>query len=340
MTAPASSTVRYTRTDTAVAVVVALLSPELEKNGVKVETRQPTEEKVAPEVVLPTGETVSGPATVCQYLVQTSGAHAEWLGVSDVEKAEVQQWTIYAASGLLNDLSGDQAAVDAALKSLNTHLATRTFFASTHLTLADIQIYATIYHSFAKLQRAARLNVANLTRFFDLVQHLVHELNPSPPTFPLSLIPIDLEAPPEAKPVEEKKDKKAADGKANGAATEGGKKGKGDVKSATPVAAGDKKEKKGDKKADAKPTPSDQQPSSSKSKSKSKKSAEVLLNEAPAGVEKTPEIQALESTIKEKGDLVRKLKTEGGSAEDVTKAVGELMAAKKKLTEIVAGLQK
>ncbi|KAJ3036339.1 hypothetical protein HDV00_002812 [Rhizophlyctis rosea] len=65
-----------------------------------------------------------------------------------------------------------------------------------------------------------------------------------------------------------------------------------------------------------------------------KASAEVLLSEAPAGVEKTPEILALEKQIKESGDLVRKLKAEKG---DVAGALADLVAAKKKLTEVVGG---
>ncbi|KAJ3053473.1 hypothetical protein HK097_004187 [Rhizophlyctis rosea] len=324
MTAAATSTVKHPKGDVAVAVVASLLSQELEKQGVRVETRQQVADpKVAPEATLPSGETVSGPATVSEYLIKASGGHADWLGASDIEKAEVQQWTLYSATGLAQDLAKeDEAAVTAALKSLNDHLATRTFFASNHLTLADLSIYATIYHSFAKLQRASRLSLANLTRFFDLVQHLVHELTP---TSPLSLLPIDLEAPPEAKPVEEKKDKKAA----SADAPADGKKAKAD--------------KGGEKKKDEKPGGKEEKKAEggkkeSKSKEKKGKSAEALLNEAPAGVEKTAEISDLEKTIKEKGDLVKKLKTEGG---DFAPALADLIAAKKKLTEVVnAALKK
>ena len=74
-----------------------------------------------------------------------------------------------------------------------------------------------------------------------------------------------------------------------------------------------------------------------KGKAKKGKAAEVLLNEAPAGVEKTTEIAALENMIKEKGELVKKLK---GEKEDFAGALGELIAAKKKLTEVVNAVLK
>ncbi|KAJ3272960.1 hypothetical protein HK104_004361 [Borealophlyctis nickersoniae] len=63
-----------------------------------------------------------------------------------------------------------------------------------------------------------------------------------------------------------------------------------------------------------------------------------LLNEAPAGVEKTPEIVELEKKIKEVGETVRKLKAE--KAVGVEQAVAELLEAKKKLTVAVAGVTK
>ncbi|KAJ3041976.1 hypothetical protein HK097_002145, partial [Rhizophlyctis rosea] len=67
------------------------------------------------------------------------------------------------------------------------------------------------------------------------------------------------------------------------------------------------------------------------------KATEVLLNEAPAGVEKTEEILGLEGIIREKGELVKKLK---GEKEDFAGALGELIAAKKKLTETVNAVLK
>ncbi|KAJ3411346.1 putative methionine--tRNA ligase, cytoplasmic protein rar1 [Chytridiales sp. JEL 0842] len=67
-------------------------------------------------------------------------------------------------------------------------------------------------------------------------------------------------------------------------------------------------------------------------KDKAKSSGPALLSEAPAGVEKTETVVKLEAEIKEKGDLVRKLKTAKSPADQVTKAVEELMESKKALT--------
>jgi methionyl-tRNA synthetase len=73
-------------------------------------------------------------------------------------------------------------------------------------------------------------------------------------------------------------------------------------------------------------------------KDKAKSAGSALLNEAPANVEKTESIVKLEAEIKEKGDLVRKLKVDKAAADEVTKAVEELMEAKKALTKEVETL--
>ncbi|KAJ3215037.1 putative methionine--tRNA ligase, cytoplasmic protein rar1 [Dinochytrium kinnereticum] len=66
--------------------------------------------------------------------------------------------------------------------------------------------------------------------------------------------------------------------------------------------------------------------------------APALLTEAPPTVQKTESIIALEVEIKEKGDLVRRLKTEKASAEAVKAVLDELLAAKERLTKEVTDI--
>ncbi|KNC99910.1 methionine-tRNA ligase [Spizellomyces punctatus DAOM BR117] len=78
----------------------------------------------------------------------------------------------------------------------------------------------------------------------------------------------------------------------------------------------------------------------SKRKAAKAKAAAAGLSEAPAGVVKTPEIVELEEQIKLAGDEVRKLKTEKADAEVVKVVVDKLLDYKKKLAEVIEGLQK
>ncbi|KAI8608012.1 tRNA synthetases class I (M)-domain-containing protein [Chytriomyces sp. MP71] len=61
----------------------------------------------------------------------------------------------------------------------------------------------------------------------------------------------------------------------------------------------------------------------------------VLLNEAPAGVVKTPEIVALETGIKEAGELVRRLKADKVVGETFQAALADLTSKKETLTAVV-----
>ncbi|KAI8853017.1 tRNA synthetases class I (M)-domain-containing protein [Chytridium lagenaria] len=70
-------------------------------------------------------------------------------------------------------------------------------------------------------------------------------------------------------------------------------------------------------------------------KKKKSKAASALLTEAPATVDKTESIMAFEAEIKEKGELVRKLKAEKAAAEDLKAALDGLLEAKQKLTKEV-----
>ncbi|KAJ3024144.1 UNVERIFIED_CONTAM: putative methionine--tRNA ligase, cytoplasmic protein rar1 [Siphonaria sp. JEL0065] len=70
-----------------------------------------------------------------------------------------------------------------------------------------------------------------------------------------------------------------------------------------------------------------------------KKAAKVvLLSEAPAGIKKTPEIIALETSIKEAGEVVRQLKTDKVVGDTLQNALAALVKAKEALTAEVAKL--
>ncbi|KAJ3088805.1 putative methionine--tRNA ligase, cytoplasmic protein rar1 [Quaeritorhiza haematococci] len=87
---------------------------------------------------------------------------------------------------------------------------------------------------------------------------------------------------------------------------------------------------------------SEQKEAATSNKKKSSKSSSAAssapgpLNEAPAGITKTPAIIDLEKKIKEQGDAVRKLKTDKAAPEEVKKAVEALLGLKKQLGEEVA----
>ncbi|KAJ3100770.1 putative methionine--tRNA ligase, cytoplasmic protein rar1 [Phlyctochytrium planicorne] len=73
-----------------------------------------------------------------------------------------------------------------------------------------------------------------------------------------------------------------------------------------------------------------------KKKKKGKAKAPELLSEAPANVPKSESIIALEALIKEKGELVRQLKSDKAEAGDLKVALDALVEAKQKLTQQVA----
>ncbi|KAI9328299.1 nucleic acid-binding protein [Zopfochytrium polystomum] len=187
------------------------------------------------------------------------------------------------------------------MKDLNGFLTTRVFFATNYFTLADVFLYSTLYLPVSKLNKQGRLSFCHVTRYFDLVQHLCHEAGTVKLT---ELVDIDLNAPPDEKPLaqEKKKEKaEAADGKAakkadKGAAAssaqakpaESSKKEtkKEGRKDATPAADADKKEKKA--------APPDGKAAPEKAE---KKKAEKAPEAAPAPPEGTPEPERFDMRV-------------------------------------------
>ncbi|KAJ3393939.1 hypothetical protein HDU80_010629 [Chytriomyces hyalinus] len=126
----------------------------------------------APAATLPSGARVSGPAAIAKLVLSTAGVHAEWLGVTDAEKAAVEK-QIDAALALHKTLSG--AGSDAALKELDAALVTKVFIVGNHVSIADFFMYAALYTSVAKASKQTRSDLCNVTRYFNLIQHVVHD---------------------------------------------------------------------------------------------------------------------------------------------------------------------
>ncbi|KAJ3027529.1 UNVERIFIED_CONTAM: Aminoacyl tRNA synthase complex-interacting multifunctional protein 1 [Siphonaria sp. JEL0065] len=125
-----------------------------------------------PTATLTNGAKVSGPATVAKVLVSISGANADWVGASDTEKSQVDK-QIEEALLLHKTLSSDKK--DAVLAALDKTLSTKVFIVGNHLTLADFFLYASLYTSVAKASKQARVDLSNITRYFDLIQNLARQ---------------------------------------------------------------------------------------------------------------------------------------------------------------------
>lgn len=83
-------------------------------------------------------------------------------------------------------------------KKLNKTLAQKVFIVSNYFTLADVFVYINLYSYICALSTENRFKIPNVTRYFDLIQNLVHEIKPK---IVFDLVSIDLNAPPVQKKV-------------------------------------------------------------------------------------------------------------------------------------------
>ncbi|KAJ3014528.1 UNVERIFIED_CONTAM: Glucoamylase, intracellular sporulation-specific [Siphonaria sp. JEL0065] len=215
-----------------------------------------------PTATLTNGAKVSGPATVAKVLVSISGTNADWVGATDVEKTQVDKH-IEEALVLHKTLSSDKK--DAALATLDKALSTKVFIVGNHLTLADFFLYASLYTSVAKASKQTRIDLSNITRYFDLIQNLARQFAAITLTdkvdFDLDVlveeIPLVAEAKKKADPAAKGAAKEAKEGakKEKGVATPPvvaemkpkEEKKKGGKDAASPAGSGAPKEKKGEK---------------------------------------------------------------------------------------------
>ncbi|KAJ3120022.1 hypothetical protein HK100_000062 [Physocladia obscura] len=143
-----------------------------------------------PSATLANGIKISGPVVIAKMLVDLAGAASLLLaGESDSEKASISKHIDVA---LILQKALNTTAKDAALNELNKTLESKVFASGTRLSLADYFFYSALYTSVAKANKQTRLDLCNITRYFDLIQHLVRAKNPVAIT---ELVDIDLDVP-------------------------------------------------------------------------------------------------------------------------------------------------
>ncbi|KAI9190741.1 uncharacterized protein BJ171DRAFT_451202 [Polychytrium aggregatum] len=136
-------------------------------------------------------------------LVLAHKTSASLLGSTETDKAEIVQWQLAAIDSLKQNLTSKDKLQET-VEHLNTQLSSRVYLVSHHLTLADIFVYDAIYTTAAKMSVADKIKYANFTRYFDLIQHILHDGLKTPSEY-YHLVDISFDYPFEEKPAVEKK---------------------------------------------------------------------------------------------------------------------------------------
>ena len=110
-------------------------------------------------IILDDGKSFSGAFAVACYICRLKN----WpvLGNDELEQVQVQDLVLHTLASSIS------------LDDLNTELKKKTFMVGTSFTLADIALYSKIYHPFSRLDQKDRMVYYHITRYFDLIQHLV-----------------------------------------------------------------------------------------------------------------------------------------------------------------------
>ncbi|XP_056155697.1 eukaryotic translation elongation factor 1 epsilon-1 [Lampris incognitus] len=131
---------------------------------------------------LPVLQSNNGPPLVglvtisCQLLKEAK--RPELLGDSAEKRAVVQQWLEYRVTKLDGCAKEDIKTI---LKELNLYLQDKVYLAGNQFTLADILMYYGIHPLIVDLAIQEKEKYANVTRWFDHVQHhpgIRHHLPP------------------------------------------------------------------------------------------------------------------------------------------------------------------
>ncbi|KIJ54689.1 hypothetical protein M422DRAFT_24595 [Sphaerobolus stellatus SS14] len=168
-------------------------------------------------------------------LAATKDAGSSIFGASEKDEAEVKAWIEKAGK---EDVRSEEG-----VKTLDSHLLSRTYLVSNYLTAADIAIYGAVYPLISKETPEQYYAHPSLTRFFDYIQTrpqiraAADSLDP-----PLSIVSIDVDHAPKpvrnAEPAKKKeKATKAGEVAADAAA----------VKEEKPAAAAPAQQKEGKK---------------------------------------------------------------------------------------------
>lgn len=167
---------------------------------------------------------LEGLATVCKYiasLVDDEKLNQQLTGATSTDEAMIHEWLTRASAEYTTSGSVDAAKLD----TLNQHLATRSFVATSgFISLADLGVYGTTHGALSSSAPDTRSQLTHVMRWCDHVG-AVADNNKTFGVVPFARgEPLDL-----APPAEDKKEKE----KAGGAKGDGGKgdgNGNGDAK--------------------------------------------------------------------------------------------------------------
>ncbi|XP_072008662.1 eukaryotic translation elongation factor 1 epsilon-1 [Engystomops pustulosus] len=121
-----------------------------------------------PVLQLNKGPSFAGLATIASHLV-TLAKKEELLGVSNEEKAVVQQWLEYRTTHI--DRLSSKEDIRTTLKDLNSYLEDKVYMAGNKITLADILTYYGLHPIIAGLSIQEKENCINVSRWFSHIQH-------------------------------------------------------------------------------------------------------------------------------------------------------------------------
>ncbi|CAL5218456.1 g137 [Coccomyxa viridis] len=117
------------------------------------------------EYIDESGRALFGSNTICRHLARSS-PHSKALLGADVETAAVvSQWMSMRYSLLL-------PISEEALRTLESHLATRTFILGTTLSLADLTLFGALHQAVANFPPAQLRRFRSIVRWFDYLQHV------------------------------------------------------------------------------------------------------------------------------------------------------------------------
>ncbi|TMW62731.1 hypothetical protein Poli38472_005349 [Pythium oligandrum] len=107
--------------------------------------------------------------TIAKFFARQADREAELCGQNAIEKAEISMWLDFA----LGITRCPPAVAPAHWKVLESTLQQKTFFAGNRATLADAAVFWVVYDAVKGFSAKQRTEYANLTRWFDQIQHTV-----------------------------------------------------------------------------------------------------------------------------------------------------------------------
>jgi aminoacyl tRNA synthase complex-interacting multifunctional protein 1 len=129
-------------------------------------------------IILENGESYSGPYAVACYICRLR--NLPLLGKNELEQMQIQDNVL------------DCFASDIRWEHLSNILKSKTYMVGAALSLADVALYSKIYYPYSRLSMDDRLTYYHVTRYLDLIQHLVSEQYQD--EFVTRIIDIDVDA--------------------------------------------------------------------------------------------------------------------------------------------------